>query len=352
MRRAKRAKTQPSKKQLHKPESQRLPFIEHLYELRKRLVYVAASVFVFSLLAYSANKSVIAALLRPAGTQKFIYTSPIGGVDFLFRVCLYIGIAASIPVIVYQFLRYIEPLFKQSSIHFITWGSIISGILAVAGLAFGYFVGLPATLHFLLHQFVTKQIQPLLTIQSYMAFVTMYMLGSALLFQVPLILTFINRIKPLNPRKLLSMKCERWVILIAFIGGGIMNPNPNLLDQIVIVGPLIVAYQVGVGIIWLEQRKQRKPDYLIELLQRDSELQAIRQERFVAAKNAWRQAAVRQSAVTVAAQPGGPAPATIPSPRSFSQRPNRAANRPQAYFNDFRPIRTYGNLGERMAGPA
>ena len=259
-----------------KPEAQKLPFIEHLYELRRRVLFISVSIALCSSIAYSFNRQVIVILLRPAHAQKFIYTSPIGGVDFLFRVCLYIGIACSIPVLVFQLLKYIEPLLKETSMHFIAWASCISGVLAFAGLAFGYFVGLPATLHFLLHQFFTPQIRPLLTIQSYLAFVAMYMLGSAFLFQIPLILIFINRLKPLNPKKLWSIKYERWVILGAFIGGGIMNPNPNLLDQLVIVGPLIVMYQVGVGIIWLEQRRRRKPEHIIDLLRKDQEQQLKR----------------------------------------------------------------------------
>lgn len=324
-----------------------MPFIEHLYELRKRLVYIAASVITFSALAYSVNRGVITALLQPAGTQKFIYTSPIGGVDFLFRVCLYVGIALSIPVIVYQFLRYIEPLFRHTSMHFIAVGSVVSGILALLGIAFGYFIGLPTTLHFLLHQFVTKQIQPLLTIQAYMAFVAMYILGSALLFQVPLILLFINRIRPLDPRKLLSLKVERWIILTAFIGGGLMNPNPNLVDQVVIVGPLILAYQVGVGLIWLGQRRLRQPKRLTELLRYDHDRQAIRQVRFDTA-----QAQPGQQSATLKATPTVIAPSTTTKPIAPTQSPLRSAitdNRPLKYFNDVRPIRAFGQRLPRSA---
>jgi sec-independent protein translocase protein TatC len=354
-----------SQSQSHKVEALRLPFIEHLYELRKRLFYVAASIGTFSLLAYSVERSIISLLLKPAGNQHFIYTSPIGGLDFLFRVCLYIGVAISIPVIVYQFLRYIEPLLKESSMRFIVTGSLVSGALALAGIAFGYNIGLPAALHFLLHQFLTKQIQPLITIQSYMAFVTIYMLGSALLFQVPLILIFINRIKPLNPRKLFSLRYQRWVILGAFIGGGIMNPNPNLLDQVVVVGPLIFMYEVGVGILWFGQRKHRKPAFLTELLQHDSELQTVRQERFAAAKLAWERQQSAQSApqpqlisspaVTHAVAPKPVTPTQLTPPQA-TPRPQRPAARPvvrRRYVNDFGPTRAYSTFSQRVSpGPA
>ena len=349
---AKKSKIVRNTKHLPNTETQKLPFIEHVYELRKRLFYIIASISVFSILAYSINRQIINALLSPAGGQKFIYTSPIGGIDFLFRVCLYIGIAVSIPVIVYQFLKYMEPLFKKSSIHFITWGSILSGILALGGILFGYFIGLPTTLHFLLHQFLTKQIQPLLTIQAYMAFVTMYMLGSALLFQVPLILIFINRIKPLKPKKLMSMKYQRWVILGAFIGGGIMNPNPNLLDQAVIVVPLILMYQVGAIIIWFGQRKQNKPDYLNDLLRKDSELQSIRLERFREAQKTW-ESTVAKSKPAPVETPSAPLPQVNNTYPTYQIRETSRPImvRPRRSFNDFGPPRSFRpSSQQRMTG--
>lgn len=113
-------RTNNQNKKPPKPDTQKLPFMEHVYELRLRLFYIAASIAVFSMFAYSINKQLVSLLLKPAGDQKFIYTSPIGGVDFLFRVCVYFGIAVSIPVIVYQFLRYLEPLFSKSSVRLIT----------------------------------------------------------------------------------------------------------------------------------------------------------------------------------------------------------------------------------------
>jgi sec-independent protein translocase protein TatC len=216
---------------------------------------------------------------------------------------------------------------------------------------------LPAALHFLLHQFVTKQIQPLITIQSYMAFVTVYMFGSALLFQIPLILIFINRIKPLNPKKLFSLKYQRWVILGAFIGGGIMNPNPNLADQVVIVGPLIVMYEVGVAIIWFGQRKHRKPNFVTELLKHDFELQAVRQERFATAKQALQQqrATAAQTKAPVHAQntPLAPVQKTVPTstpaaPTASTPRPARPIVR-RRYVNDFGPARSYASLSRRAS---
>ena len=255
-----------------------LPFADHLHELRRRFSYIGASVVLWGCAIYGVQQHVVNVLLRPARGQHFIYTSPGGGIDFLFRICVYGGLILSLPVIVYHLLRFFEPLLSHASRRFAAWGSLMSGLLALVGMVFGYYIGLPAALHFLLHQFTTVQIQPLVTIQSYLQFVIVYMVGSALLLQLPLLLIFINRIKPLQPRRLLHY--ERWVILVAFVLAGLMNPTPNILSQLLVAGPFILMYQLGIGLIALINRGQAARQ---TLRAQDNAVQASRLNRRAAA---------------------------------------------------------------------
>jgi sec-independent protein translocase protein TatC len=265
----------------------KLPFLEHFKELKRRLTFVAVSITAIGTATYFVQQQVVEFLLRPAAGQKLIYTSPGGGLDFLFRVCIYTGIVFSIPVIVYQILKYIEPLIGNHATRFALLGSFASGILALAGMTFGYYAGLPATLHFLFHQFTTSQIHPLIAVQSYMKFITMYMFGAALLFQVPLIILFINRIKPLNPSAL--WRNERWMILCSFILSVLMNPTPNIIDQLMLAGPMILTYQIAIVLVWLVNRPKRSPK-VRAMMARDAEIQAERQARLRDARTVWEQA--------------------------------------------------------------
>jgi len=229
---------------------------------------------VFSTLAYFVQQYIVSFLLRPSKGQQFIYTSPGGGISFLFTVCTYVGIAASTPVIIYQLLGFFEPLIKDKTRRSIIRYSCLSSVLAVVGFSFGYFIGLPAALHFLSHQFTTKQIHPLFTIQEYMSFLMIYLLGSAALFQLPIILLFTNRIKPLPPRKLL--KAERYIIAAAFIIAMIMAPTPNIFDQLIIAGPVILIYNLSILLIWLTNRRGQRPEHIVKLLEQDYQVQTDR----------------------------------------------------------------------------
>lgn len=236
------------------PEKQ--PLIEHLRELKRRVFFVALAVGIGSVLAYSVERTLLDWLLRPSHGQNFIYTSPMGGINFLFGVCLDIGLIFSTPFIIYNILAFLKPLMHGTTHRFVVLSSLAATLLAITGVAFGYFLGLPSALHFLFNQFVTIQVKPLITIEAYLSFVSMYMLMSALMFQIPLLLLLINRIKPLRPRTLL--KYERHVLLGAVIIGFIMNPTPNVVDQMLIVVPVFVVYQVGILLVWLTNRKGRK----------------------------------------------------------------------------------------------
>lgn len=341
-----RAKSQSRRLANRQPRNTPLPrsrFIEHVYELRKRMFYIAASILVFGGAAYGVQQQIVNALLRPAKGQHFIYTSPGGGINFLFTLCMYVGVVCSIPMIFYQVLKYLEPLIKKDAKSFIARGSIVSGILAIAGVAFGYFIGLPAAINFLLHQFTSKDITALITIQSYMSFVTMYLAGSALLFQLPLFLLFINRIKPLRPKKLLSY--ERWVILGAFIAGGIMNPSPRIIDQLMLAGPMIIMYQIGILIIWRVNRRpqSRRHKAFSNMLAEDEKARMERLERRAGARMQFRDPQLlAESQAAVAAIAPAPSIAATPSPApvavaSRRQPIRRTAPRRHLYVNDFRP---------------
>ncbi|HZL08260.1 MAG TPA: twin-arginine translocase subunit TatC [Candidatus Dormibacteraeota bacterium] len=250
----KKQKTKTTTTTTRKPDELRQPFVEHLYELRRRSIYVVASILLFSTLAYFVQQHLVNLLLRPAHGQQFIYTSPGGGINFLFTICTYVGIAASLPVIIYNVLRYLEPVTTVDMRRFIARCSYASVAMAALGLGFGYFIGLPAALHFLRGQFTTNQIKPLFTLQEYMSFVTVYLLGAALLFQLPLLLVSGNRIRPIPPGSLL--KAEKYVIAAAFIIAMIMAPTPNIFDQLIIAVPVIIIYNIGALIVWSQNKRR------------------------------------------------------------------------------------------------
>jgi sec-independent protein translocase protein TatC len=177
-------------------------------------------------------------LQRPLN-ETLYYTTPAGAFSFIIKICTVFGLIVALPVVIYHGFSFFEPLIKARTKRLLLWYVVVSVALAAAGIAFAYFVSLPAALHFLVN-FGGGEIESLITANEYFNFVLAYLAGFALLFELPLVLMFINRIKPLMPSTLLGG--TRYVVLGSFIAAAIITPTPDPLNQLLMAGPVILLY--------------------------------------------------------------------------------------------------------------
>jgi sec-independent protein translocase protein TatC len=230
--------------------------MDHLRELQGRLF---STVFVFILVAAAAYpffdkiSAFLMAPLKPG--QELVYLTPGGAFSFIIKVCAYIGLIGTLPILIFHLYRFIMPAVRQTNLRTVLKFTIASLVLAVCGVLFAYYVSLPAALQFLTG-FNLNHIDPMLTIDSYFSFIMTYMLAGALLFQLPLIMLIINTVKPLTPKKLMSF--QRHMIVISFAIAAIISPTPDALNQTLLASPVVVMYQVGIVLIWRVNRKAKK----------------------------------------------------------------------------------------------
>ncbi len=242
--------------QLAPKETVRAPFIEHIYELRRRLLVCVVFIVVGAGIGYLINEQLLAIIQQPLG-QKLFYTSPTGGFSFVFMLCVFFGIVFALPCIIYQIIAFLKPVLPRTSRHSILLYPFCSVILAALGIVFAYFVSLPASLHFLAN-FGGGNIEALITTDTYFNFALSYIAGFAILFQLPLILIITNRITPLGPGKL--MKWQRYVIIGSFVLAAIITPTPDPFNQLLMAGPIILLYQLSILLIWIiNGSKKRVP---------------------------------------------------------------------------------------------
>ncbi len=244
-----------SKQQSPTKDSARATFGGHLTELRNRLFIVALLFFAATCVGYSLHEQIIRVLVAPLDGQKLIYLTPGGGFDFIFRVSLYFGLCVTIPVVLFHVYRFLRPMLQTVGVRFTVLLLLGSIVLAAGGIIFGYFVAIPSALQFLT-QFGGEYINASLTASSYLGFIVAYLLGLAVLFQLPLLLILINNIGgPLKPSRLLAS--ERYVIMGAFVAAAIITPTPDIINQILLAGPIIAVYQLGVVSVWVQNRRRR-----------------------------------------------------------------------------------------------
>lgn len=212
-----------------------------------------ASLLVFSTIAYIFFKQILAVFQAPLH-EKLFYTSPVGGFSFVIKLCITVGLIFTIPVIVNRLFAFVKPVIPKGIQRSFAWYSAVSVLLAIIGVVFAYFVSLPGALKFLTN-FNKEQIQALITVDSYFTFVSTYLVGYALLFQTPIIMLFINRVKPIEPGS--TGKYQRFVVGGSFVLAAVLTPTPDPWNQLLMALPMIILFQFGVVAVRMINRQEK-----------------------------------------------------------------------------------------------
>lgn len=227
-------------------------FREHLDELRSRLFWSVLVLLLGAFLGYFFHEQLLTLLLKPLNEPVY-YSSPTGGLDFIFKVCLFFGCLLSLPVFTYNLLQFIQPVFPKK-ITGLFWKIIFfSYLLMLCGMSFAYFINLPAALHFF-NAFSSSQIHALISTDAYLSFILTDLIGFGLMFQVPLILLFFNMLQPISTTWLFHQ--EKYVIILSFLIGAILTPDP--INQTLMAIPIILLYQLSIGILFLQNHKKNR----------------------------------------------------------------------------------------------
>ncbi len=229
------------------------PFLAHVQELKTRVLWCLLAVAVGSCVGYIYYAPLLALLLKPLH-QPLYYSSPAGGFDVLFNVCIGAGLLLAIPVCVYHLFRFISPLLSPNVKRRLPLFIISSSVLMIAGIAFAYGVSIPAALNFL-NSFESDQVHSLISAREYFSFLLRYILGFGIVFQLPLVLLLINAGYRLSVRSLLT--AGRLVILASFVAAAILSPTPDVVNQSILAIPIIALYYLSVVLIWWVNRRTK-----------------------------------------------------------------------------------------------
>ncbi|HLA49167.1 MAG TPA: twin-arginine translocase subunit TatC [Candidatus Saccharimonadales bacterium] len=229
-------------------------FREHVRDLRRSFLLCLLSLVATSTIGYLLYKPLFSIIVKPLHQQLY-YTSPVGAFSAVFKISLMFGLLTSLPLIVLLIYRFVSPAFAPSLRKRSLLIILFSALLAAAGVSEAYYISLPATLHFLTN-IAQEQLQPLIGAGDYLNFTFNYLVGFALLFQIPLIMLLINRVKPQRPRRL--MNYERHTVVGSFAAAAVITPTPDPMNQTLVALPIILLYQFSVIMIWLINRKKFK----------------------------------------------------------------------------------------------
>ena len=228
-----------------------MPFVEHLAEMRFRIMWALAAWAVCSLAAWFAAPQMVGLLRRLIGNTELVFLRPTEAFFVFFKVALVGGFFLALPVILYQVAAFVAPGLEPGEKKWLRLIGPMAFLLFVAGAVFAYFVLLPVTLSFFL-SFQTENLKAMISLSEFIGFVVFLMVVCGLVFETPIVMILLAMVGVVNSS--LLRRGRRWAILIMFIIAAIITPTPDAFTQTMVALPMIVLYEVSIVIIRLMRR--------------------------------------------------------------------------------------------------
>lgn len=244
-------------------EENRMTLMEHLIELRTRLMWVVGALLLGTLLSMIFVTPLLEIIIKPL-TELGAKPTAIGPTDTItvfFKVSFAMGAVFAMPVIIYQIIRFVAPgLYPHEKRNLIL---ILPGIMVLfaIGAAFAYFMLVPAAVGFL-QAFLGELITQDWTIDRYIEFVTRIVFWIGVAFEMPLVVAFLARTGILSGKALLNF-WRQALVIIAIIAAAI-TPTVDPVNMTLVMAPLIVLYAISVGLAFGLYRPRAPRDFSTE----------------------------------------------------------------------------------------
>ncbi len=242
--------------------SAEMPFLEHLEELRVRLVRVVVALLVGSAVGFWAVQhfQLVSLLAQPIAPYlaitggKLTVTSPTEPVMIVFKLALISGLVLTSPYIIYQIWAFLAPALYEREKRAAMPALGAGVLLFLVGAVVGYAVLLPLSLP-VLFSFQSEGLAILITYEKYFGFVLHIMLGMGLAFEIPLVMVMLTALGVTNPAGFTRFR--RFAIVLAAVGGAILSPGTEVLSMIMVMIPLLLLYEIGFLGAWVVHRRRR-----------------------------------------------------------------------------------------------
>lgn len=247
-------------------DDSKAPLLEHLIELRQRLLWaVAALVVAFAFSLFYADE-IFAILVKPltaafpTGEGKLIYTKLYEAFFVEIKVAMFAAFFIAFPIISNQLWAFVAPgLYSNEKKAFLPF-LVATPILFSAGASLAYFIVMPTAFRFFLGfegEVAGLSQEALPAMGDYLSLVMQFIFAFGICFQLPVLLLLLNRAGIVSRQQLKSMR--RYMVVAAFALAAILTP-PDVVSQLMLGIPLIMLYEVSLAIMWFTERKPKAVD--------------------------------------------------------------------------------------------
>ncbi|QSX09127.1 twin-arginine translocase subunit TatC [Alkalibacter rhizosphaerae] len=231
------------------------PFLNHLAELRKRLFIVFLVVVTATGVGYFFVQHLIGDVIGLAGGKiDFIYISPPELFLAYVKLSLVAGITVSFPIIAYQIYAFLRPGLEKRERRYVLVSILGGSFFFAAGVVFSYIVVLPMVLSFFINMRM-ESIDPVMSVGSYIGFISTSLLSFGLVFEMPMLVLLLSRFGLVTSAFL--QKNTKYILFGIVVVAAIITP-PDVISQVLLVGPMLVLFEFSVFLAKLTERSKRK----------------------------------------------------------------------------------------------
>lgn len=237
-----------------------MSFLDHLTELRMRLLWSLLAVAILFVPAYYFSNELFDFLMKPLienlpEGSSLIFTRPAEGFTTYLKVSFFAAVFMAVPFILYQAWKFIGPALykeeKQIVVPFIFFGSLFFA----AGAAFCYYVASPPAFKFLLNEYSSEYVKAFPTIREALSFLMALIFGFGLVFEFPLIIFILARVGVVTSSWL--RKQRKYAIIISAMIAAILTPTTDAISMMLMFVPIVVFYELGILVAWIFGKKKK-----------------------------------------------------------------------------------------------
>jgi sec-independent protein translocase protein TatC len=229
------------------PEASTMGILDHLRELRKRILYCVVAISFGAIVAYYFSAPVFEVLTAPFfqgfSNSALIGTSPAEAWILKVKVAIFCGALGTSPFLFYQLWLFVSPGLYRSERRWVLPFVVASSALFIGGAAFCYYAVLPLTFRFFFDEFRSINITPTIKIGDHLSMTIVTLLGFGAVFEMPLVTFILARAGMIDHTTLLQW--YRQAVVIIFIVAAVITP-PDVLTQLLMAGPLLILYGISI----------------------------------------------------------------------------------------------------------
>lgn len=241
-------------KKRKKADKNSLTLVEHLTELRNRILYMAVIFLGCTLLAYQFSEVLVKDMIGIAPEVSFVFISPAELLLSYIKIAVIMGLTVSAPFLITQIWLFVSPALEKKERRTLVFSLIFGTVFFILGAVFAYLLVLPMMIQFFMG-FQMEGIEEMISFESYLSLILSTVLSFGIIFELPSIMVILARFGIVTTA--FMRKYRKYIVLVIFIAAAVLTP-PDVISQVMLAMPMLLLFEVGLLFATMAEKKKKK----------------------------------------------------------------------------------------------